>query len=144
MDAEPIKAALESRGGGILDPVCAVGEKGEVRDAEPLQKVGRGLQGVRPAGLAVEPNLKLTGDVSEAGDHRRGGDNAEAGFPGERSTDKRGVNRLAAPIVRPSRKARYNVGKSGLRISELWQPTEAVGRSSFRRQDVCSSRRCAD
>src|SRR5882672_11724973 len=144
MHAELIKAPLESGGGRILDLVSAVGGNDEVRDTDPLRKVGRAFHGVIGPCLAVKSNLKLTGDVSETGDHRRAGDNAEGGFRAERPTGKRGVNRLDAPIVCTGRKARDNVGKSRLRISELWQPTEAVGRSSFGRQNVGSTGNCAD
>jgi hypothetical protein len=69
MEAEPIEAALESRGGGILELVCAVRGDAEVRDADPLQKVHRGLQSVRAPGLAIKSNLKLTAGICKAGDH---------------------------------------------------------------------------
>src|SRR5437899_1810141 len=119
MDAEPIKAALESGGGRILNLVSTIGGNNEVCDTDPLRKVGRAFQGVIAPCLAVKSNLKLAGDVSEIGDHRRAGDNAEGGFRAERFIGKRGVNRLDAPKVRPSRKVRHNIGKSLLRISKL-------------------------
>ena len=52
MHAGPIESTLKRGGVRILNLRSGVGEDDEVRDAGPVQQVGRGLQGVITAGQA--------------------------------------------------------------------------------------------